>query len=172
MLQPQSQSFWLKRALLQWVWVAMFAALTACGFHLREPAQVAFKTVQLTGNTRINPPLLKTLKAQGIKLVSSENEAELRLELLKEENEKRILSLSGIGLVREFELYYRVEFRTKLAGENTWSLPLTIESRRDFTYDDINMLSKQIEEKRLLENMQNEVLQGILRRVSALKKTQ
>ena len=152
--------------------LTLSAMLHACGFHLRQPAPIAFKTVHIAGSTVINQPLSKALTEQGIRVVTSAEDAELQLELIKEENEQRILSLSGTGVVREYELYYRVQYRTKVAGEATWSLPLVMESRRDYTYNDASLLAKQSEQMSLTENMQAEVMNGILRRISALQKAQ
>ncbi|WP_292784270.1 LPS assembly lipoprotein LptE [Methylophilus sp. UBA6697] len=146
--------------------------LTACGFHLRQPSPIAFKTVQIKGTTQINTALKKALIEQGIKIVTDAEDAELQLELLKEENEQRILSLSGTGVVREYELYYRVQYRTKLASDATWTLPIIMEGRRDYTYNDANLLAKQAEQKLLSDSMQTDVLNGIMRRLSALKKAQ
>ena len=75
-------------------------------------------------------------------------------------------------MVREYELYYRVQYRTKASDEPTWGLPLIMESRRDYTYNDSNLLAKMAEEKRLTQTMRTDVLNGILRRLSALKKAQ
>jgi LPS-assembly lipoprotein len=80
--------------------------------------------------------------------------------------------LAGTGTVNEFELYYRIHYRTKLAGQETWSDVYTIESRRDFTYSDATLLAKQTEEQKLNENMQDDVLNNLMRRLSALKKQQ
>ncbi|HEY0907012.1 MAG TPA: LPS assembly lipoprotein LptE [Methylophilus sp.] len=144
--------------------------LTGCGFHLRAPAQVPFKNVQISGTTLITEPMRKAMKAQGVRLVVSEEDADLRVELIKEENEKRILSLSGTGVVREYELYYRVQYRTKVAGQAAWSLPFMVEGRRDYTYNDTILLGKASEEKYLIETMQTEVMNAILHRISAMKK--
>lgn len=152
--------------------LVLSAVLTACGFHLRQPSPIAFKTVQIKGTTLINSALKKSLQEQGVKVVTEAEDAELQLELIKEENEQRILSLSGTGVVREYELYYRVQYRTKLAGEATWTLPIIMEGRRDYTYNDANLLAKQAEQKLLSESMQTDVLNGIMRRLSALKKAQ
>jgi LPS-assembly lipoprotein len=96
--------------------------------------------------------------------------AELLLEMLGEESEKRILSIGGAGTVNEFELYYRVHYRTKLAGNELWSNTQTVEARRDYTYSDANLLAKQGEEKRLYESMQQDVLSNLMRRLSSIKK--
>lgn len=153
-------------------WLVLVAALTSCGFQLRQPSPITFKTIYISGSSSISKPLQKALTEQGIKLVESAEDAELQLELLKEENEQRILSLSGTGVVREYELYYRVQYRTKIAGESTWGLPIVMEGRRDYTYNDANLLAKQQEQKLLTESMQTDVLNGIMRRLSALKKAE
>lgn len=165
MTQFLPKHFWQNSGLM-----LLIAALSSCGFQLRQPNPVAFKTIQLNGNTQITSALKKSLKDQNIKLVDTAEEAELQVDLMHEENEKRILSLSGTGVVREYELYYRVQYRTKASNEPIWGLPLIMESRRDYTYNDSNLLAKQTEEKRLSQNMRNDVLNGILRRLSALKK--
>ena len=152
--------------------LTLSAMLHACGFHLRQPAPIAFKTVYISGGTALKKPLSQALTEQGIKSVTSAEDAELQLELIKEEREQRILSLSGTGVVREYELYYRVQYRTKALGDATWSLPLVMESRRDYTYNDANLLAKQTEQMALTENMRTEVMNGILRRISALQKAQ
>lgn len=168
MLQKLTQ-----RQMIYWFsMLTLSVMLTACGFHLRQPSPIAFKTVQIKGTTLINTALKKLLIEQGVKVVTEAEEAELQLELLKEENEQRILSLSGTGVVREYELYYRVQYRTKLASEATWALPLVMEGRRDYTYNDANLLAKQAEQKLLTDSMQTDVLNGIMRRLSALKKVQ
>jgi LPS-assembly lipoprotein len=105
-----------------------------------------------------------------VKVLDSAENADLLLEMIGEESEKRILSLSGKGVVNEFELYYRVHYRTKLAGAELWSPVQTIEARRDFSYSDANLLAKQGEEKRLNEGMQSDVISGLMRRLSALRK--
>ncbi|MDP8567503.1 LPS-assembly lipoprotein LptE [Methylophilus aquaticus] len=172
MLQQPLRTFGFNTLLHQCGWLILIAVLTSCGFHLRQPAPIVFKTVQLTGSSLVMPALRKSLTSQGIKLVENSEEAELRVELLKDENEKRILSLSGTGVVREYELYYRVHFRTKIASDATWALPMVMEARRDYTYNDSSLLAKQAEEKRLTEGMQTDVLNGIMRRLSALKKAE
>ena len=79
------------------------------------------------------------------------------------------MSLSGRGVVNELELYYRVHYRTKAVNAPLWSQVQTVEARRDYSYSDANLLAKQSEEKRLNENMQQDVISNLLRRLSALK---
>lgn len=146
------------------------ALLSACGFHLRGDTPLAFKSAYVSGSTVINVPLKKHLSKQGVTVLDNAETAELQVELIKEENERRILSLNGSGAVSEYEFYYRVHYRTKLSSDELWSTPLTMEARRDLTYKDADVLAKQAEEKLLVKDMRTEVLNGVVRRISALKK--
>ena len=156
------------RALL---FILSISILASCGFHLRGTSDIAFSSIFIQGNTLIiSKNLKKSLTTNGVKVLDSAEGAELLLETVGEENEKRILSLAGGGTVNEFELYYRVHYRTKQANAELWSPVQTVEARRDYTYSDANLLAKQGEEKRLNENMQADVLSNLIRRLASLKK--
>ena len=149
----------------------IIASLSACGFHLRGASDIQFKSVFIQGNTlTISKDLKKYLTLNDIQILPTAEKAELLLELVGEENEKRILSLAGDGTVNEYELYYRVSYRSKLINQPLWSEVSTIESRRDFTYSNATLLSKQTEENKLNEVMQKDVVNRLVRRLSALKK--
>jgi LPS-assembly lipoprotein len=161
----------LKIARRLWLVFLMSLSLMACGFHLRGAADVPFNSIYIQGSTIvISNALKKNLTLNSVKVLDSADTAELLLEIVGEESEKRILSLAGTGKVNEFELYYRVHYRTKLAGDALWSQVQTVEARRDYSYDDSQLLAKQGEEKRLNEDMQSSVLNSLVRRLSALKK--
>ena len=161
----------LKISLRAVFFITLMCGLMSCGFHMRGVTDVAFSTVFIQGNTLvISKNLKKSLNTSGVKVLDSATNAELLLEMVGEESEKRILSLAGGGTVNEFELFYRVHYRTKVADATTWSPVQTVEARRDFTYSDANLLAKQDEEKRLNDNMRSDVISSILRRLAALKK--
>ncbi len=150
--------------------LGLLTTLISCGFHLRGAADMSFHSIFIQGNTlTISKNLKKSLATNGITVLDSAEKAEVLLELVGEESEKRILSLSGRGVVNEFELFYRIHYRVKSAGAELWSPVQTLEARRDFSYSDANLLAKQGEEKRLNENMQADVLSSLIRRLSALK---
>ena len=152
-------------------YLCLLALVTSCGFQLRGAANIAFDNIFIQGSTlTISKNLVKSLELNDVKVLPSAVNADLLLELMGEESEKRILSLSGSGLVNEFELFYRVHYRTRQVGAALWSPVQTIEARRDFSYSDANLLAKQGEEKRLNENMQADVLSNLMRRLSAIKK--
>ncbi len=152
-------------------WLILLTLLvSACGFQLRGMAELSFKNLYIQGATlSISRDLKQSLKTNGIQVVENAESAELLLELLNEINEKRILSLSGGGLVREYELNYRVNFRTREPASPTWSKVQTVQVRRDFSYDDKVLLGKAEEEARLNTDMRKDAVREVLRRLTAIK---
>ena len=151
---------------------SLLLALTACGFHLRGAGSLPFESlfVQDSGAPGIARDLKRSLSSSGVKLTASPEEAQASLELMSEGSEKRILSLSGKGKVREYELVYRVAFRVRDADSELWGESQTVEMRRDFSYSDSALLAKDAEEARLVNDMHAEAVREILRRVGSLSK--
>ena len=101
--------------------------VSACGFHPRGMSEVTFKTISIQGNSlSMSRELRQTLKSNGIKVIENPEDAALLFEMINENNEKRILSLSGGGTVREYELVYKVSFRTRLPNTPLWSEAQTV----------------------------------------------
>lgn len=145
-------------------------ALSACGFQLRGMTDLSFKNLYIQGSTlSISRDLERSFQTNGVHVVENAEDAELLLELLSENNQKRILSLSGGGLVREFELNYLVSFRVREAASPTWGPVQTVRTRRDFSYNDNALLGKADEEARLNADMRNDAIREVLRRLTAIK---
>ena len=145
--------------------------ITSCGFHLRGMTEISFKTVSLEGKElSFTKNLKKTLASNKVAIVLPTENPELRIELLSEESEKRILSLSGQGLVREFEIFYRVRYRVKTVDSETWSQENILETRRDFTYSDSNLIGKEEEERQLNESMRNEAITNLFNQIQLVTK--
>lgn len=152
---------------------ALFLALllTACGFHLRGVGEIIpFKSiyVQDGGAPSIARNLKRSLNSSGVKVVPNPEDAQVLLELMSETSTKNILSLSGGGKVREYELLYQTTFRARDAKSELWGEPQTVNLRRDFSYSDSALLAKEAEEARLNADMQAEAVREVLRRVGSL----
>lgn len=152
---------------LSWVILATIL-ISACGFQLRGTAPLAFTKLHIQGaGLSIKKDLKRAIEINGVKVVEQAEDAEMLVDLLNEASEKRILSLSGRGLVREFEVYYTVNFRTRYASNPLWGTAQTIQIRRDFSYNDDSLLGKLEEEARLNTDMRKEAISAILRHLSA-----
>ena len=147
--------------------------LSACGFELRGAADLAFKSIYIQGpNYTVSKDLRKALAINDVTIVNNAKDADLLLEFLSETYDRRILSLSGRGRVTEYELLYNLNFRIREAGSELWGPVQTIEGRRDFSYDDTQVLAKSYEETRLREDMQADAVREIMRRLTAQKPSQ
>ena len=144
--------------------------LTACGYQLRGVADLSFHDIYIQGATlTISKDLKKRLAVNDINIVSSPEKAELMLELISESSEKRILSLSGKGVVSEYQLFYRVLFRLRDRSSETWESVQTIVEERDYSFDNSQVLAKESEEARLNNDMHEDAVREILRRLRVHK---
>ncbi|WP_293009024.1 LPS assembly lipoprotein LptE [Nitrosomonas sp.] len=147
--------------------------LTACGFKLRgQAATLPFKTMYVTapdGHT-IGIEMERMIKATPTtRLVDSTAEAEATLDIISAVNERAILSLSGGGRVRDFNLIYRVNYRV-LDNKGIEIMPNTeISLTRVLPFLDAQILAKESEERLLAKDMQSDAIQQILWRLSTIK---
>src|SRR5262245_3518786 len=145
--------------------------LAGCGFQLRGTANVPFSTIYVPAVAGgIGLELKRNIQAgTKAKVVDDAKQAEAVLEFTQEAREKEILSLTGTGRVREFQLRYRVGFRVH-NGKGQDYVPLnTVVLRRDITFNDSDVLAKETEEQQLYRDMQSDMVQQILRRLAAAK---
>jgi len=152
--------------------VVLCALLAACGFQLRGSADVPFQTiyVPLVSAGGIGLELKRNIQAgTSAKVVDEAKDAEAVMDFTLEAREKEILSLTGTGRVREFQLRYRVGFRVH-NGKGLEFVPVnTVVLVRDITFNDSDVLAKEAEEQLLYRDMQNDMVQQILRRLAAAK---
>jgi LPS-assembly lipoprotein len=152
----------------------MVLALAACGFHLRgsnlKGIEFAFKSLYLKapGETQFVADLRRALTANKIALTAAD-QAELVLEVVSEQPDKQILSLSGSGRVREFQLFYRVSLRAYDSKQTDWLPAEEISLSRIMTYDDEQILAKQQEEALLYKDMRSDAVAQAMRRLSRAK---
>jgi len=145
--------------------------LAACGFQLRGTADVPFQTIYVpSGTGGIGLELKRNIQAgTSAKVLDDAKQAEAVLEITQEAREKEILSLTGTGRVREFQLRYRVGFRVH-DGKGREFVPVnTVVLVRDITFNDTDVLAKESEEQLLYRDMQNDMVQQIMRRLAAAK---
>ncbi|MCW5576324.1 MAG: hypothetical protein KIT13_09545 [Burkholderiales bacterium] len=146
--------------------------LAGCGFQLRGAANLPFDTlyVQAPISSQFANQFKRVVAAgSATQVVDDPKAAEATLVLVQELREKNILSLSGAGRVREFQLRYRMSYR--LMDKNAVeTLPVSeIVLTRDFSFNDQDTLSKESEEALLFRDMQNDAVQQLVRRLQAAK---
>jgi LPS-assembly lipoprotein len=152
--------------------VALTPIFMGCGFHLRGSAAVPFQTLYIpNAKTGIALELKRNIEAgTNAKVVDDPKAAEAILELAGEAREKVILSLTGTGRVNEFRLRYRVSYRVHDGKGGEYVPTSVVQLFRDVTYSDSEILAKEAEEQLLFRDMQNDMVQQVLRRISAAEK--
>jgi LPS-assembly lipoprotein len=143
-------------------------ALSGCGFQLRGTADLPFQTLYMPGATGGIALDLKRNIQSGTRttVVDDAKNAEAVLEFTQETREKFILSLAATGRVREYQLRYRVGFRVH-DGKGGEFLPVNIvQLTRDITFNDSDVLAKETEEQLLYRDMQFDMVQQVMRRLS------
>jgi LPS-assembly lipoprotein len=148
--------------------------LTACGFHLRGSglqASLPFKTIHVgfPDSSSLGNDLKRYIGASGTVVVSDPKAAEAALESLAESREKETISLNTQGRVREYALYYRLQFRVKDAGNNELLPPTEVVIRRNISFNESQALAKEAEETMMYREMQSDLVQQVVRRLAAIK---
>ena len=147
------------------------ALLAGCGFHLRGQVALPYSTLHISGPSAssVSNSLKRVLRSSAVRLVDRQEDAELTLVILSDVREKSILSLSAAGRAQEYELRQRLSYRIITAGEP--DLPAgEILSQRSISFNDAQVLAKESEENLLYRDMENDVVQQLLRRLQAAKK--
>jgi len=156
--------------------VAMVLTLCACGFQLRGAGKftnfLPFKTIYLgfSESSSLGAELKRHIRAIGAtQVVDSAQAAQAVLEVISESREKVVLSLNTQGRVREYTLYYKLNFRVKESQGQVLLAPTEIVVKRDISFNEAQVIAKEREEELLYRDMQSDLVQQILRRLAAIK---
>lgn len=146
--------------------------LAACGFQLRGAYNLPYESlfISLPDASVIGAGLKRQIRAGGgTRLVDTMEEAQGTFLQVTEVRERQILSLSSAGRVREVRLRFRYAYRV-VDAKGRELVPTTgVELTRDISYDDSAVLAKEQEEQLLWRDMENDLVQQLLRRLTAVK---
>ena len=143
-------------------------SLIACGFQLRGGIEANFESISIDGGSAgFVKQLKKRLRQSSIAVLSSGGE--VQLEIVDDLLDKRILSLNSDGRISEYELNYKVSFRVKGQNDSEWGQLINNEVRRQYTYDDENVVAKALEEEKLINGMRDELIRTITAQISLQK---
>ena len=152
--------------------VCLALLLSACGFQLRGAYHLPYESlyIALPDASVIGAGLKRQIRAGGgTRLVDKRDEAQGTFMQTADLRERQILSLNTAGRVREVRLRYRFAYRV-IDAKGRDLVPNTgIELTRDLTYDDSAVLAKEQEEQILWRDMENDLVQQLLRRLATLK---
>lgn len=165
-----------RSSLLWWPVSLLVVALVlqGCGFHLRGMGGVApLQEVVFIRGGAAEAELMRELRSlvssSGANLVDQEGAAGVVLVLLSSQFSKRVSAVSSTGRAAEYELRYQVDYGIQRAGESLASDQSLLVSR-NMLFDESQVLAQSSEEAQLLQEMQREVAQRLLRRLQAVSR--
>lgn len=151
--------------------VVTASLVTGCGFKLRGPQPLPFETLHVGAdpNSEFGAALRRRIATSGTTTaIDDAAAADARLEILRNRRSQDILSLSSAGKVSEFQLNQTLTFRV-VDRAGTELMPATsISARREYTFDDAQVIAKEQEEALLWRDMENDLLQQVMRRLAAI----
>ncbi len=153
----------------------VLVGLSACGFQLRSAGDYPFKTLYANFSTTspLGVELSRNLLGTGrITLLSKPKQlatADAVLDILSEERQQAVVGVNASGQVRELQLRLRVRFRLRTPQGQVLIEPVELSQQRDLSFTETAALSKEIEQAAMYRDMQTDIVQQIMRRLSAVK---
>jgi LPS-assembly lipoprotein len=147
------------------------ASLAACGFQLRGSYSLPWDTLYLgmPESSEMYAQIKRNVEAATPTRISKDpKEAQATLVILRNEPAKHILSLSGTGLVREFQLVHTFSYRIVDASGKELKPPAQIILLREMNFDDAQIFAKEAEEATIRREMQHDLVQQLLRQLSSV----
>jgi LPS-assembly lipoprotein len=90
------------------------------------------------------------------------------LEVLLDQREKTVVGLTASGQVREFQLRIRFKFRLRTPQGRELIGDTEIAQQRELSFNESAVLAKEAEENLLYRDMQNDIVQQLIRRFAAV----
>ena len=154
---------------------ALFATLllTACGFQLRGSYSLPYDKlyIALPETNALRATLKRNIEASTqTRVVGEAKEAEAILTVLADVPSKNVLSINSAGRVAEYQLIRIFTFQVTDKNGKPLLPSGTISMHRDITFNDSEVLSKESEESLLWRDIENDLVQQLLRRLAAKPK--
>lgn len=156
------------------VWMlVILLSLTGCGFKLRSSQAFAFQTIAVTpeGSGGVAAELTRHF-ANSIRPIAPNDRgeaAQVIVDITQEQREKNIVGINASGQVREFQLRMKVRFRMRTSEGRELIAESEISQQRDISFNESAVLAKEAEEDLLYRDMQSDIVQQLLRRISTVK---
>lgn len=146
--------------------------LAACGFQLRGVYPLPFDSlyISLPETAELRTLLKRSIVAgSSARVVDTPKEAQATLLVQGDTQAKNLLSISAAGQAQEYQLVRTFSFRVIDKAGQDWLPQSQIVLRRDITFNNNQVLAKESEELLLWRDIQNDLVQQILRRLAAAK---
>jgi LPS-assembly lipoprotein len=146
-------------------------ALAGCGFQLKGAASLQFESIALTGFAP-RSPLEQELRAalqRSVAVKDAPAQAQVVFQALSEERLRRAVAFTASGQVRDVQLRSIFRYRAQTPAERELIPDSRIELIRELTLIERQALGKQQEADDLFREMQSDIVQQLLLRLSTVR---
>jgi LPS-assembly lipoprotein len=155
-----------------WGGAAAALLLAGCGFHLQGRASLpaVVKTPYLEApdpQSDFIQYLRHDLLSNGAQLMYEKGHASAVVSILSDRVVRRVLSVSSINRVNEYEVTYTVAFSVTSQGKQLLA-PQELSATRTYSFDESLLLAKGHEEDILRQDMARNLADMVMRRLSSL----
>ena len=147
------------------------ALLAGCGFALRVPPKLQFRSLALAGfepRSLLADDLRRQIGAQ-VEVLADANKAEVVLQSLADQRLKSVVASTAAAQVRELQLKLRFEFRVATPGGRELMPRVALLLTRDMSFSETFALAKEQEEAELFRDMQADVVSQVMRRLASIR---
>ncbi len=142
-----------------------------CGFNVRgQTPVVPFKAVMIEGNQGTAHELRQLLRQQpGLKFANKTTEAQVVLTVLSQTVERTVVAFSAAGRPREIQLRMRVTYKVNDGYAAELVSLQDIVQTRDLSINEAEVLASGNAEAFMIEDMQRDIAQQLVRRLKAIR---
>jgi len=147
------------------------ALLSACGFHLRGSVteRVQLPPTFLAGQAGpLQREVRHYLTISEAPLVEEQKDAQLVIRLIGEDIQRRVLSVGATGKVQEYEVHYAATYAVERAGGEVIIPQEILDQQRSYTFNEAEVLAKDVEQERLVQDMRRDVVRQMMRRLQSV----
>jgi LPS-assembly lipoprotein len=163
----------LKHASRHLITLLLAASLAACGFHMRgttPDSQMSFKSIYLDvkKGSAIERDLRTAIRFSDAQLAADAKAADVTLRIVRQSQQKKILTLNAQGKVREYSLTYQVQFEILDANNKKLLQPPEMVMQYILSYSEEQALAKEQEERMTFDDMRRDAVSQIMRQLARL----
>lgn len=161
------------KSLIRVAVVTSMLLLTACGYHLRGSIDIPdeMKNIYMEGaSSQLHREMKQSLRTSEGELVGVPAQAGMVIKILKDDMQRRVLSLDSQGKATEFELNYTVSYMLLDSSGNVLLEQQDLEINRDFFNSQQDILAKNNEEVVIRDEIYRQAVRTIVTRARAVLK--
>ena len=154
------------------VFLLTASLVTGCGFHLRGTINLpdSIKSVAISSpDIKLQDTLANSLESNKIEIVSSPTSTTAQIRIENADFSREVRTIDSRGKSTGYVLILRVSYDVVDGAGNELVKPSQVIARRDYNFDQEQLLSATREEELLHDEMREEAAQGILRKMSRIR---